>query len=217
MHSKASTVAEYIASLPEDRKVAIEAVRKVVLKNLGKGYSEGMTYGMIGYFVPHSVYPAGYHCDSKQPLPFAGLASQKNYMSLYMMSVYCGCDGGEQTELLKWFQQAWAKTGKKLDMGKACIRFKKLEDLALEVIGEAVRRVPVELYIKRYEAVLASSAGAVKKKAGAGGKSGSETAPKRAAKKSSTVRVVKAINKPAAKSLVASKKPPASGKGVKRG
>jgi hypothetical protein len=105
-----------------------------------------MQYGMIGYYVPHRVFPAGYHCDPRQPLPFAGLASQKNHMSLYLMSVYGGGEHGE------WFKKAWAKTGKKLDMGKACIRFKKLDDLPLEVIAEAIRRVPAKKYIAHYEA-----------------------------------------------------------------
>jgi hypothetical protein len=92
------------------------------------------------------VYPAGYHCDPKQPLPFAGLASQKNYMSLYLMCTY------GDSELSRWFREAWAKTGKKLDMGKSCVRFKKLDDLALDVIAEAIRRVPAKMYIERCEA-----------------------------------------------------------------
>jgi len=150
MQSKAVTVENYLAQLPADRRAAIEAVRQIILKNLDKDYEEGMQYGMIGYYVPHHVYPAGYHCDPRQPLPFAGLASQKNYMSLYLMCVY---GNGEHS---KWFQEAWAKTGKKLDMGKACVRFKKLEDLALDVIGEAVKRVPAKKYIAHFEGMLAS-------------------------------------------------------------
>jgi hypothetical protein len=146
MQSKATTVEQYLAEQPEDRRKALEAVRQVILKNLDKDYEEGIQYGMIGYYVPHRVYPAGYHCDPKQPLPFANLASQKNYMSLYLMCVYGDSD------LSRWFQQAWAKTGKKLDMGKACVRFKKLEDLALDVIGEAIRRVPAKTYIAHCEA-----------------------------------------------------------------
>ncbi len=149
MQSKATTVSQYLAELPADRRKAIEAVRKVILANLDRDYEEGMQYGMIGYYVPHRMYPAGYHCDPKQPLPFAGLASQKNYLSLYLGCVYCG-----DVTTDKWFQQAWAKTGKKLDMGKSCIRFKKVEDLALDVIGEAVRRSPVKLYIEQYESVI---------------------------------------------------------------
>src|SRR5690242_10319869 len=149
MQSKAPTVQAYLRSLPADRRTAISAVRDLVIKNLDPAYEEGMQYGMIGYYVPHRVYPKGYHCDPKQPLPFASLASQKNYMSLYLMSVYCGCvDGDPASRHAQWFREAWAKTGKKLDMGKACIRFKKLEDLPLELIGEAIRRVPASEYIE---------------------------------------------------------------------
>jgi hypothetical protein len=147
MQSKAKTVADYLAKLPADRRAALQAVRKVVRKNLDKDYEEGMQYGMIGYYVPHSVYPPGYHCDPKQPLPFAALASQKNYMSLYLMCVYGDAHW-------KWFQQAWAKTGKKLDMGKCCVRFKEPEDLALDIIAEALRRTPARKYIEFYESVI---------------------------------------------------------------
>jgi Domain of unknown function (DU1801) len=143
MQSKATTVEQYLSGLPADRRAALEAVRKVLLANLDKDYEEGMQYGMIGYYVPHRVFPAGYHCDPRQPLPFAGLASQKNHMSLYLMCVY------GQAPLAQWFREAWAKTGKKLDMGKACVRFKKVEDLALDVIGEAIRRVPVKRYLQQ--------------------------------------------------------------------
>ncbi len=152
MQSKAKTVREYLASLPDDRRKALQAVRKVIRKNLGPGYKEGMQYGMIGYFVPHSVYPDGYHCDPEQPVPFAGLASQKNYMSLYLSSVY-GSEGQED-----WFRKAWAKTGKKLDMGKSCIRFKKIEDVPLEVVGRAIKRIPVKKFLKQYEDALAGTA-----------------------------------------------------------
>jgi Domain of unknown function (DU1801) len=148
MQSKAATVKQYLAELPADRRQAIEAVRKVILANIDKTFEEGMQYGMIGYYVPHKFFPAGYHCDPRQPLPFACLASQKNHMSLYLMSAY-----GEGLEE-DWFRAQWAKTGKKLDMGKCCIRFKKLDDLALEVIGEAIRRVPAKGYVERYVAFL---------------------------------------------------------------
>ncbi|MBI3861753.1 MAG: DUF1801 domain-containing protein [Planctomycetia bacterium] len=141
MISKAATVKEYLAGLPADRRQAFEAVREVILRNLDSDYEEGMQYGMIAYYVPHRVYPAGYHCDPRQPLPFAGLASQKNYMSLHLMCVYGGGD------LLKWFETAWKKTGKKLDMGKACVRFKSLDDVALDVVGEVIRRMPAKKYI----------------------------------------------------------------------
>ena len=145
MQSSAKTVKDYLASLPADRRAAIQAVRQTILDHLDPTYEEGMQYGMIGYYVPHSVYPAGYHCDPKQPLPFVCLASQKNYMSLYM-----GCVYGDH-ELARWFREAWAKTGKKLDMGKSCIRFKKLDDLPLAVVGEAISRMPVKTLIEFYE------------------------------------------------------------------
>ena len=157
MQSKASTVAEYLASLPAERRAAITAVRDVILKNMDAEYEEGMQYGMIGYYVPHRVHPDGYHADPRQGLPFAALASQKQYMSLYLMGLYCGCvDGVHDTDLMKWFRAAWKKSGKKLDMGKACIRFKKLDDLPLDVIGEAIRRVPARAYIEQYTKAMAT-------------------------------------------------------------
>ena len=146
MQSKAKTVAQYLAELPSDRRAALKAVRKVILKNLDRDFEEGMQYGMIGYYVPHSVYPAGYHCDPKQPLPFAGIASQKNHISLYLMSIYGDTDQAEQ------FRRDWAKTSKTLDMGKACIRFKTLDELPLEVIGKAIARVKAKKYIAICEA-----------------------------------------------------------------
>ena len=157
MQSAAATVAEYLAALPDERRAAIAAVRQLVLDNLDPAYQEAMQYGMIGWSVPHSLYPDGYHTDASQPLPFAALASQKNYMSLYLMATYCGCTEDGETLDASWFRNAWAKTGKKLDMGKACVRFKKLDDLALDVVAEAVRRVPVKTYIARYEENLAAT------------------------------------------------------------
>lgn len=151
MQSKAATVAQYLGELSAERRAAIAAVRAVIRQNLDADYEEGMQYGMIGYYVPHRVYPPGYHCDPKQPLPFACLASQKNYLSLYL-----GCVYGD-TPLAHWFREAWAQTGKKLDMGKSCIRFKKPDDLALDVIGEAIRRVPARKFIKYYETVFKES------------------------------------------------------------
>src|SRR5277367_2034091 len=109
MQDNATTVEQYLSGLTEDLREALEAVRQVILKNLDEDYEEGMQYGMIGYFVPHRVYPAGYHCDPRQPLPFANLGSQKNHMALYLMCVY-----GE-SDLARWFREAWAKSGKKLD------------------------------------------------------------------------------------------------------
>lgn len=152
MQSKATSVEAYLAGLPEDRRDALQAVRETILANLDEDYEEGMQYGMIGYYVPHRLYPVGYHVDPKQPLPFAALASQKNYMSLYLMGIYTGHPEGEsENEHALWFREAWAATGKKLDMGKSCVRFNKLDDLPLEVIGEAIRRVPAKAYIQAYE------------------------------------------------------------------
>lgn len=153
MQSKAATVAEYLASLPVDRREAISAVRKVILKNLDKDYVEGMQYGMIGYSIPHSVYPPGYHCDPKQGVPFACLASQKNHMSLHLMCLYFN------TNELKRLEAACKKAGKKLDMGKCCIRFKKLEQLPLEIIGDMVKRVPAKKYIAYYESAINTRTG----------------------------------------------------------
>jgi hypothetical protein len=156
MKSKATTVKEYLASLPEDRRAGIEAVRKVILKNLDKDYEESMLWGMIGYAVPHRVWPLGYHCDPKKPLMMAALSSQKNNMTVYLMPFY-----SEKTER-EWFQKAWAKSveggmGKKLHMGGCCIHFKTLEDAALDVIGEAVRRTPAKAYVENYVKMLAST------------------------------------------------------------
>jgi hypothetical protein len=152
MAAKPSTVKAYIDGLPEDRRKIVRKVRAEINRNLPKGYKEGMQYGMIGWFVPHSVYPDGYHCDPKQPVPFAGLASQKNYVSVYLMCIY------GDAKHRAWFDKAWAKTGKKKNMGKSCIRFKSLDDLPLELIGEAVARVPVKDFLAHYEKAIPKSA-----------------------------------------------------------
>jgi hypothetical protein len=146
MKSDAKTIDEYLAALPDERREALSVVRQTIVDALADGFAEGMQYGMIGYFVPHSLYPAGYHTDPKQPLPFAALASQKRHMSIYLMGVYGDAD------LEKWFRQAWLASGKKLDMGKSCVRFKKVEDVALDVLAEAIARLSVQDYIERYEA-----------------------------------------------------------------
>lgn len=145
MTSDAKTAAEYVESLPEDRKAAISKVRAIIRKNLPKGFAEVMQYGMISYVVPHKLYPAGYHTDPKQALPFAALASQKNNMAIYLMTIY------QDPALEKWFRAQYAERGLKLDMGKSCIRFKKLEQVPLDVIGEVIAKVPVADYIARYE------------------------------------------------------------------
>jgi hypothetical protein len=164
-NNKPATAEEYLASLPNDRREAMEAVRQVMLKNLDSGYEEGIAYGGIGYCVPHRLYPAGYHCDPKQALPFAVLVSQKTYISLHLMCLYAsGAPEGPTAQWLEWFQTEWAKTGKKLDMGKACIRFKKAEDLALDVIGKVVKKVPARKWIEVNQKFLASREAQKKKK-----------------------------------------------------
>ena len=162
MRSSAATVAQYLAALPPERREAVAAVREVILANLDPTYQEAMQYGMIGYAIPLSVYPPGYHTGPGQPLPFAALASQKHHLSLYLMGLYCGCEdgpGGSLTPQARWFRAAWERTGKRLDMGKACVRFRRLEDVPLEVVGEAIRRVPAALYLQRYQAQLAGPRG----------------------------------------------------------
>jgi uncharacterized protein YdhG (YjbR/CyaY superfamily) len=146
MQSKATTVAAYLAELPGERRAELETVLKVIRANLAEGFEEGMQYGMIGWFVPHRLYPQGYHCNPDEPLPFAHLASQKNHLALYLMCLYT--DSAE----MERFRQRWAATGKKLDMGKACIRFKRATELALDVIGETFARVTVEKFVEHYEA-----------------------------------------------------------------
>lgn len=145
MPAAPSSVDEYLNTLPDERRDAIEKVRKVILANLQPGFEEGIQFGMIGYYVPHSVYPAGYHCNPKQPLPFAAIGNQKNYVSLHLMCLYVA------SPLLDWFNGEWAKTGKKLDMGKACVRFKNADDLALNVVGELFARVSVDDWVGKME------------------------------------------------------------------
>jgi uncharacterized protein YdhG (YjbR/CyaY superfamily) len=146
MQSKATTVDQYLKELPEDRKAAMTELRKVVSKNLPKGFKEGMGYGMMGYDVPHSKYPDGYHCDPTQPLPFMGIASQKNFIAVYHMGIYA------DTKLLKWFTDEYAKQVKgKLDMGKSCIRFKKPDQIPFKLIGELASKMTPDDWIKLYE------------------------------------------------------------------
>lgn len=137
---------QYLSELSEDRREAIQAVREVVLANKPAEVEEGMQYGAIGYFVPHSVYPPGYHCDPKQPLPYIGIASQKNHMGVYLFCMYV------DDKVVGDFKEAYAKAGKKLDMGASCVRFKKLADLDLDAVARAVRAMPLDRFIANYEA-----------------------------------------------------------------
>lgn len=156
MQSSAATPQAYLAALPDERRAILTAVRDVILANLDPQYAELMQYGMLSYVIPHSIYPVGYHCDAKQPVPFAAIASQKNHISLYLMGLYVGCAGTDETNDATWFREAWTASGKKqLDMGKACVRVKKIDDVPLDVVGEAIRRMPTQRYLALYKATLA--------------------------------------------------------------
>ena len=146
MQSKAITPDNYIAELPEDRKSAMSELRKVIQKNIPKGFKEGMGYGMLGWSVPHDIYPAGYHCTPELPLPFMSIASQKNFVALYHMGIYA------DPKLLDWFTTEFPKHSKtKLDMGKSCIRFKKMDQIPFKLIGELASKMTVKEWIALYE------------------------------------------------------------------
>jgi hypothetical protein len=146
MQSKATTPEAYIAEMPEERQKAFSRLRTVIKKNLPKGFKEGMGYGMMGWSVPHSLYPPGYHCNPKDPLPFMSIASQKNFIAVYHMGIYA------DQKLLKWFTEEHAKASqKKLDMGKSCIRYKKPEDIPFELIGELASKITPDEWIAVYE------------------------------------------------------------------
>lgn len=146
VQSRASTVEEYLAELPEDRRAVVSAVRDVVVRNLPKGYEESMAYGMISYSVPLERYPNTYN---KQPLSYAALAAQKSYYALYLTAPY------QDPAQTGWLEEAFEKAGKKLDMGKSCLRFRKLDDLPLDVVGRAIASTPPDAFIARYEAARA--------------------------------------------------------------
>lgn len=142
MKSTAQTPQQYIDELPANRKEAISKIREAILANLAEGFEETMGYGMLGYVVPHSIYPKGYHCNPKQPLPYMNLGSQKNFIALYATCVY------GSSELKEWFESEYPKHCKtKLDMGKGCIRFKKMDDIPYRLIGELAGKMPLQKWI----------------------------------------------------------------------
>lgn len=146
MQSKATTPEAYIATITDDRQTAFKKLRATIKKNLPKGFKEEISYGMIGFVVPHLKYPAGYHCNPKLPLPFMSIASQKNFIAVYHMGVYA------DPKLLKWFQDAHTKASpKKLDMGKSCIRYKKPEEIPFDLIGELAAKITPDEWIAIYE------------------------------------------------------------------
>ena len=149
MQSKATSPKQYLEELPEDRKEPVSKLRQQILDNLPKGIEELMNYGMLGYVVPHSVHSDGYHCNPKDPLPFMNLASQKNFVAVYSMVLY------SRKDLMDWFTSEYTKRCKyKLDMGKSCIRFKKMEDIPFDLIGELTAKVSTEEWIDIYESAF---------------------------------------------------------------
>lgn len=149
MQSTATTPEQYINELPDDRKQAMEQLRQVIIKNLPEGFQEKMMYGMLGYVVPHSLYPNGYHCDPKLPLSLLSIASQKNFIAIYHMGIY------GDPKLLEWFTSEYPKYSKtKLDMGKSCIRFKKPDQIPFELIGKLASKLTPQQWIEKYESLL---------------------------------------------------------------
>ncbi|AEV33098.1 DUF1801 domain-containing protein [Owenweeksia hongkongensis] len=149
MQSKATTPEQYLEELPEDRKEPMLKLRQVILDNLPSGFEECMNYKMLGYVVPHSVYPDGYHCNTKLPLPFMNLASQKNFIAVYHMGIYAN------PELMEWFTTEYANRVKgKLDMGKSCVRLKKMDQIPYDLFGELASKMTAQEWIDLYEANL---------------------------------------------------------------
>jgi len=181
-----TTVAQYLKSLPPDRRTALQAIRETIRANIGPGLKEGIQYGMIGYFVPHSVYPPGYHCNPSEPLPFAGIASQKNHMALHLFCIYTNPSERER------FVAEWKKTGKKLDMGASCVRFKKLDDVPLEVVGRAIKRITLKKFIAAYESAIPAS-----KRKPPTKKQAAKKTTKKVAKKKTAKRITKRSTKKA--------------------
>tara|TARA_Y100001954_G_C15815043_1_gene607069 strand:+ start:10 stop:465 length:456 start_codon:yes stop_codon:yes gene_type:complete len=149
MRIQANSPAEYLAAVPDERRAALTQLRDVILANLPEGFEEAMSYGMIGYVVPHSRYPGGYHCTPDLPLPFLSFASQKNFVGLYHMGIYAS------PELLSWFTSEWSKRDLgKLDMGKSCIRFKKPDLIPFDLVGELITKMTCQQWIDLYESNL---------------------------------------------------------------
>jgi hypothetical protein len=147
MKANGNTVSEILNNLPGDRAEPFNRLHEVIVKNLPEGFEAGISYGGLGYVVPHSLYPAGYHCKSSEPLPFAGIASQKDSINFYHMGIY------SDPNLLEWFVAEYPKHSKqKLDMGKSCVRFKKFDQIPYALIGELMKKITVEEWIERYEA-----------------------------------------------------------------
>jgi hypothetical protein len=193
MKSQATTVPDYLASLPDDRRAALETVREVIRKNLDKDYDECMVWGVAAYTVPHRVFPAGHHTDPKKPLMMCGFSSQKNDMVVYMLNVSGAGGWTPDKALAEWFKQAWAKTGKPLGLevggGGCCVRFRKIDDVALDVIGESIRRTPAKAYVESYVGMLADRG------KGADGKKLKSESPPALPAKNRAAKVAKKVGK----------------------
>jgi hypothetical protein len=151
MQSTAKTVNDYLNELPEERKTAFLKLRNCILDNIPKGFEEQLSYGMVGYVVPHSIYPNGYHCNPKLPLPFMGIASQKNFIALYHMGIYVN------PTLFQWFTTEYPKhSNQKLDMGKSCIRFKKMDQIPFDLLEELSAKMSVQDWVECYESQIKS-------------------------------------------------------------
>lgn len=148
MTDKPATIDAYLDTLDADRRALVEAVRRAVNENLDPAFREGMQYGMPAWFLPHDAYPHGYHCDPKQPLPFASVASQKKHVGIYLFCVYADLEAKQQ------FMDEWKASGCRLDMGAACVRVRKLEEVPLDVLGAAIGRMTAERFVAAYEAAL---------------------------------------------------------------
>ncbi len=149
MKIEAKSVADYIKQLPDDRRSAIKKLRTLIRKNLPKGFKEQLSYGMPGWVVPHSKYPDGYHCDPKLPLPFMSIASQKNFIAVYHMGVY------SMPDLMSWFTEEYPKhCTRKLDMGKSCVRFKQIEEIPYDLIGELASKITPAEWVEFYQLSL---------------------------------------------------------------
>ena len=149
MQTSGKTVEEILDNIPEDRSESFNKLHQIIVKNLPKGFEPGISYGGLGYVIPHSIYPAGYHCKPIEPLPFAGIASQKNFISFYHMGIY------SEPKLLEWFVNEYPKhSNQKLDMGKSCIRFKKMDDIPFDLIGELCTKTTVDRWITLYQSTL---------------------------------------------------------------
>ena len=158
MPNTAANATEYLEGLPDDRRELVEALLTTIRENLDPRFEEGMQYRMPAFFLPHSEYEWGYHCDPKQPVPFASVANQKNAVSLYLFCTYL--DEEEKAR----FVEEWKATGNRLDMGKSCVRIKKLEQVPLEVVGNAIRRMTADRFIERYDSSVPEKVKAKRKK-----------------------------------------------------